>query len=322
MPSQVSHACYWQRYFYKVHKWQLEQERKAELVRRAETCNEQKDLGWDEGLYCYFLQIVSTIVLRIVFDRQSIYKSWLSYLAEDDWGDMAAPSSPPKFSTTPLIPVGTVTPVPELAQRPAQPPATQECDIKKEQPNTTDIDTVLTNMENVDLKDDQSKIPEAPAPETTQVQVTLLREDFVDTKLMVDKADCDQSAPDVDAVPVQTESAVVSPTDTSSSVSTGVSESSSGVDESSLDTLTVVSPVSPENTPDDAESKAFPKSTTANKPASEEAAELPVEIKTREKGDLVVVGSSSDRTTPSSDSTNSNNKGEAWQTNIPFEHTV
>ena len=72
VPSQVSHAAFWQRYFYKVYKWQLEQDRKAELVRRAEVCNEQKDLDWDEGVDLYTSEIDSLIYITNVVSSVNI----------------------------------------------------------------------------------------------------------------------------------------------------------------------------------------------------------------------------------------------------------
>ena len=46
MPSQVSHADFWHRYFYKMHQLQMDEKRKAALMKRADDVQEQ--VGWDD----------------------------------------------------------------------------------------------------------------------------------------------------------------------------------------------------------------------------------------------------------------------------------
>ncbi|XP_064624832.1 BSD domain-containing protein 1-like [Lineus longissimus] len=60
VPSEVSHTLFWQRYFYKLHLLEKDEERRRELKKRAEEAKSET-VGW-----------------------------------EDDWEDMAAPNSPPK----------------------------------------------------------------------------------------------------------------------------------------------------------------------------------------------------------------------------------
>ena len=84
---------------------------------------------------------------------------------------------------------------------------------------------------------------------------------------------------------------VTSPTET---LSTTDSSSRDIEHESSIETLTVVS--------------ADTSSVTS--PMEELLPPCGMEVKTRERGDLVVVGSGSERTTPSSDSAASHNRGE------------
>ncbi|ELT88023.1 hypothetical protein CAPTEDRAFT_225535 [Capitella teleta] len=66
VPSTVSHADFWSRYYYKVFQLEEDEARKAELMRRADEISQQKEEGWDED--------------------------------GDDWGDIEGPSSPPKDS--------------------------------------------------------------------------------------------------------------------------------------------------------------------------------------------------------------------------------
>ncbi len=46
VPSEVSHASFWQRYFYQIHQLERDEQRKAELMRRAEDA--QEELEWDD----------------------------------------------------------------------------------------------------------------------------------------------------------------------------------------------------------------------------------------------------------------------------------
>lgn len=48
VPSVVSHADFWARYYYKVFQLEEDEARKAELMRRAEVISQQREEGWDE----------------------------------------------------------------------------------------------------------------------------------------------------------------------------------------------------------------------------------------------------------------------------------
>jgi len=48
VPSVISHATFWQRYFYKINQFELGEERRAALVARAETASlHEEELNWD-----------------------------------------------------------------------------------------------------------------------------------------------------------------------------------------------------------------------------------------------------------------------------------
>ncbi len=47
VPSEVSHADFWQRYFYRLHQLDQDEARKTALMKRAEVVQEQ--LEWDDG---------------------------------------------------------------------------------------------------------------------------------------------------------------------------------------------------------------------------------------------------------------------------------
>ena len=49
VPSEVSHADFWQRYFYKLHQLNQDEARKAALMKRADVVQEQLDLEWEDG---------------------------------------------------------------------------------------------------------------------------------------------------------------------------------------------------------------------------------------------------------------------------------
>ena len=46
MPSEVAHADFWQRYFYKVHQLEQDEARKAELKKRADDLHVDQ-MSWD-----------------------------------------------------------------------------------------------------------------------------------------------------------------------------------------------------------------------------------------------------------------------------------
>lgn len=48
VPSEVSHADFWARYFYKVHQLELDEARKMALMKRAEQTREES-FSWDDG---------------------------------------------------------------------------------------------------------------------------------------------------------------------------------------------------------------------------------------------------------------------------------
>eukprot|EP00794_Sanderia_malayensis_P004764 gene4764-5391_t len=48
VPAVVSHRVFWQRYFYKIHQFKQEEERRAALVARADSSNqEEQEYNWD-----------------------------------------------------------------------------------------------------------------------------------------------------------------------------------------------------------------------------------------------------------------------------------
>ena len=49
VPSEVSHADFWHRYFYKLYKLDQDEARKAALMKRADVVQEQLDLEWEDG---------------------------------------------------------------------------------------------------------------------------------------------------------------------------------------------------------------------------------------------------------------------------------
>ena len=49
VPSEVSHANFWSRYFYKLHQLDQDEARKAALMKRADVVQEQLDLEWEDG---------------------------------------------------------------------------------------------------------------------------------------------------------------------------------------------------------------------------------------------------------------------------------
>ena len=84
VPSAISHADFWQRYFYKIHQLEKDEERRAALKKRADASNHE--LEWDgdeEGatFACAFM------VNRVLF--------FFLCITGDDWVDMSGPSSPP-----------------------------------------------------------------------------------------------------------------------------------------------------------------------------------------------------------------------------------
>ncbi|XP_071164311.1 BSD domain-containing protein 1-like [Mytilus edulis] len=49
VPSEISHANFWRRYFYKVHQLQIDEARKLALMKRAEQSEKKEDsINWDE----------------------------------------------------------------------------------------------------------------------------------------------------------------------------------------------------------------------------------------------------------------------------------
>ena len=48
VPSQVSHADYWHRYFYKIYQLKQDEDRKAALMKRADVGTIEADLEWDD----------------------------------------------------------------------------------------------------------------------------------------------------------------------------------------------------------------------------------------------------------------------------------
>ncbi|XP_063410834.1 BSD domain-containing protein 1-like isoform X2 [Mytilus trossulus] len=49
VPSEISHANFWRRYFYKVHQLQVDEARKLALMKRAEQSEKKEDsINWDE----------------------------------------------------------------------------------------------------------------------------------------------------------------------------------------------------------------------------------------------------------------------------------
>lgn len=48
VPSSVSHADFWRRYFYKVYQLEQDEARRAELMKRADVVHEKEELAWDE----------------------------------------------------------------------------------------------------------------------------------------------------------------------------------------------------------------------------------------------------------------------------------
>ncbi|KAJ8306197.1 hypothetical protein KUTeg_016742 [Tegillarca granosa] len=48
VPADVSHADFWQRYFYKVHQLQADEARKLALMQRAEMAKKEESINWDE----------------------------------------------------------------------------------------------------------------------------------------------------------------------------------------------------------------------------------------------------------------------------------
>ena len=48
VPAEVSHSLFWQRYFYRVCQLRQDEERRADLKKRAETV-QQQDIGWEDG---------------------------------------------------------------------------------------------------------------------------------------------------------------------------------------------------------------------------------------------------------------------------------
>ena len=48
VPSEVSHAHFWQRYFYKVYQLEQDEARKAALKRRADAGAQEAELEWDD----------------------------------------------------------------------------------------------------------------------------------------------------------------------------------------------------------------------------------------------------------------------------------
>ncbi|XP_013421710.1 BSD domain-containing protein 1 [Lingula anatina] len=48
VPSEISHADFWRRYFYKLHQLEEDEIRKKDLMKRAETAGDEDDLGWDD----------------------------------------------------------------------------------------------------------------------------------------------------------------------------------------------------------------------------------------------------------------------------------
>ena len=58
VPSEVSHADFWHRYFYKLHQLDQDEARKAALMKRADVVQEQLDLEWEDGeFFCKTLNI-------------------------------------------------------------------------------------------------------------------------------------------------------------------------------------------------------------------------------------------------------------------------
>ena len=49
VPSEVSHADFWHRYFYKLYQLDQDEARKAALMKRADVVQEQLDLEWEDG---------------------------------------------------------------------------------------------------------------------------------------------------------------------------------------------------------------------------------------------------------------------------------
>ncbi|XP_013380045.1 BSD domain-containing protein 1 [Lingula anatina] len=48
VPSEISHADFWRRYFYKLHQLEEDEIRKKDLMKRAESAGDEDDLGWDD----------------------------------------------------------------------------------------------------------------------------------------------------------------------------------------------------------------------------------------------------------------------------------
>ena len=48
VPTTVSHADFWQRYFYKLHQLDEDETRKKLLMQRADDSRAQADMAWDE----------------------------------------------------------------------------------------------------------------------------------------------------------------------------------------------------------------------------------------------------------------------------------
>ncbi len=51
VPSEVSHADFWQRYFYRLHQLDADEARKAALMKRADVAQEHLDLEWEDGTW-------------------------------------------------------------------------------------------------------------------------------------------------------------------------------------------------------------------------------------------------------------------------------
>ena len=216
---------------------------------------------------------------------------------------MAGPSSPPKSPQSPLAagnPLAAPAPVPDQQQEQQQQPAPAAAEPAQTLPSQLDQPAVdISTCASADAdteKDKNTAAASEPKLKACTVEVISLQE----------KHDAPSEAP-VNSTSQQTDVCVVSPTEVLSSSAIGVSTSEGCKDASSLpDTLTIVSPVSTDGMPVDAAAGgavAEGPAAAAGAMVTAGAAEpLEAEIKTREKGDLVVVGSSSDRTTPSSDS--------------------
>jgi len=55
----VSNLDFWSRYYFRCRQLDEEEARRVELMRRADECQGQKDMRWDEGLsLCLYLCVI------------------------------------------------------------------------------------------------------------------------------------------------------------------------------------------------------------------------------------------------------------------------